>query len=346
MRSRTGEVHDGSLSPACSDQPLHLKLSTISSTKRPVTGNCSSELKTLKFGFINIRSLSTKALLINNLITEHKLDMIGLCETWLKPNTFLPLNEASPLDYNYAHVARASKQGGGVALIYKSILSLSSNQDIKFTSFEALVLKPSSSNSNSLVQGTGFHLVVLYRPPGPYSQFLEEFGEFIADLVTRSDKILIIGDFNIHLNKPSDPLGKAFLRLLDISNFIQLVHEPTHSSGNTLDLIISHGLDVSALNVASVSSAVSDHFLITFEASLACPYVHDTNVVTSHRINPAITATLSDKVPGVLAPFATRSGSPITTPLHQLINSPWHFDNDMRHIPSSFPRGPIIIHRE
>ena len=31
--------------------------------------------------------------------------------------------------------------------------------------------------------------------------------------MTRSDKILIIGDFNIHLNKPSDPLGKAFLRL-------------------------------------------------------------------------------------------------------------------------------------
>ena len=123
------------------------------------------------------------------------------------------------------------------------------------TSFGALVLKPSSSNSNSFVHETGFHLVVQCRPPGPYSQFLEEFGEFIADLVTQSDKILII--LSIHLNKPSDPLGKAFLRLLDISNFIQLVHEPTHSSGNPLDLIISHGLDLSALNIASVSSAVS-----------------------------------------------------------------------------------------
>ena len=62
--------------------------------------------------------------------------MIGLCETWLKPNTSLPLNEASPPDYNYAHVVWACKQGGGVALIYKSIFSLNSNQDIKFTSFE------------------------------------------------------------------------------------------------------------------------------------------------------------------------------------------------------------------
>ena len=170
------------------------KLSTISSTARPVIGNCPNELKTLTFGFTNIRSLSTKALLNNDLITEHKLDMIGLCETWLKPNSFLPLNEACPPDYTTtSYVAWACKQGGGVALIYKSIFSLSSSQGIKFTSFEALVLKPSSSNSNSLVQGTGFHLVVLYTPPGPYSQFLQEFGEFIADIVTHSDKILIIG---------------------------------------------------------------------------------------------------------------------------------------------------------
>lgn len=107
-------------------------------------------------------------------------------------------------------------QGGGVAPIYKSVFRLTSNHDIKFTSFEAVVLKPSSSSSNSLVQGTSFHLVVIYRPPGPE----EKFGDFIADLVTRSDKILIIGDFNIHSHKPSEPLSKALLALLIISDFI------------------------------------------------------------------------------------------------------------------------------
>ena len=45
---------------------------------------------------------------------------------------------------------------------------------------------------------------------------------------------------------PTPAPGKDFLGLLDISNFIQLVHEPTLSSGNTLDLIISNGLDVPA----------------------------------------------------------------------------------------------------
>ena len=108
--------------------------------------------------------------------------------------------------------------------------------------------------------------------------------------------LIIIGDFNCYLNKLSDPLSNAFLGLLNTSNFIQLVHELTHSSDNTLDLIISYGLDVSALNVASAST-VSDDSLITFEVSLASPSIK--NVFTSH-ISPAIIVTLNEKLPGVL----------------------------------------------
>ena len=37
-------------------------------------------------GLLNIRSLSTKAVLINDLMSEFSLDLIGLTETWLKPD--------------------------------------------------------------------------------------------------------------------------------------------------------------------------------------------------------------------------------------------------------------------
>lgn len=92
-----------------------------------------------------MRLLSTKVLLINYLIIHHILDMIGLRETW--PNIFLPLTEASPPDTN-AHVTWATRQGGGVALISKFNFNLTSKLDIKFNSFEALVLKPSASTMN------------------------------------------------------------------------------------------------------------------------------------------------------------------------------------------------------
>ncbi len=53
--------------------------------------------------------------------------MISVCEKWLKPNVFLPLNEASPLTppdlTTDAHVARATKQSGGVTLIEMSIFN-------------------------------------------------------------------------------------------------------------------------------------------------------------------------------------------------------------------------------
>ena len=45
--------------------------------------------------FMNTWLLSAKALLVQNLIADNKIDILGLCETWLKPDEFLALNEAT-----------------------------------------------------------------------------------------------------------------------------------------------------------------------------------------------------------------------------------------------------------
>ena len=58
-----------------------------------------------------------KGRLINDLMSECSLDLIGLTETWLKPDEYSPLNEASPPEFEYSHIPCVSKKGDGVAMI-------------------------------------------------------------------------------------------------------------------------------------------------------------------------------------------------------------------------------------
>ncbi len=65
----------------------------------------NTEKQMIKLGLLNIRSLSTKALL-NDMITDHKLDVLCLTETWVKPDEYIILNESAPQDYCYKNKQR------------------------------------------------------------------------------------------------------------------------------------------------------------------------------------------------------------------------------------------------
>ncbi len=74
------------------------------------------EKQMIKLGLLNIRSLSTIALFVNYMITDHKLDVLFLTETWLKQDEYIILNE-TPQDYCYKNEPRPKGKGGGVFFI-------------------------------------------------------------------------------------------------------------------------------------------------------------------------------------------------------------------------------------
>ncbi len=73
---------------------------------------------------VNIRSLTPKAVIVNEMITDNSFDVLCLTETWLKPNDYIGLNESTPPSYCYKHEPRQIGRGGGVSQQYIVIFSM------------------------------------------------------------------------------------------------------------------------------------------------------------------------------------------------------------------------------
>ncbi len=50
-----------------------------------------------------------------------------------------------------------------------------------------------------------------------------EFSDFLSELVLAADKVLIVGDSNIHANNERDVLGLEFINILNSIGVRQLV---------------------------------------------------------------------------------------------------------------------------
>ncbi len=78
-----------------------------------------------------------------------------------------------------------------------------------------------------------------------------------------ADKVSIAGDFNIHVGNEKDALGSAFIDILNSIAVRQHMSGLTHCRNHTLDLILSHGIDVNGVEVLQQSDDISDHTIIS-----------------------------------------------------------------------------------
>ena len=101
------------------------------------------------------------------------------------------------------------------------------------------------------------------------AKFFEEFPSLLESLVTVPSSLLMVGDFNLHVNDASDRSAQRFLRLLEAFNLKKHVWVPTHRSGNTLDLVITRTDESTARDFDVFAPVISDHYLVS--CSLALP---------------------------------------------------------------------------
>jgi hypothetical protein len=206
----------------------------------------------------NIRSVSNKSAIISELVSSNKLDILCLTETWLNSINSTPsfLSSFTPSNFVLSHFDRPnSKRGGGVAILLRNSLKSVPFSLPNFSTFECI-------GSSIYTSSSSFRLIVLYRPPSsPLASFFEEFESLLELYAASSTDIVITGDFNIHVNT-SNHHSNRLSEILHTFNLKQLISFPTHSSGHTLDLLITH----SSSNLVSFAfpqdNCISDHLSV------------------------------------------------------------------------------------
>ena len=163
---------------------------------------------------------------------------------------------------------------GGLAVVAPPGVGLKRLEtSAKPTLFELLCVR--------VVSGSFLCVVVLiYRPPKvkkeaetdqtAMSGFFVELGDVLDRIVTFVDPLYIVGDINIHLERPDEPVSRQFVELLGAHGLACRVSSPTHDRGGMLDVVASRE-DLPAPMVDVVDIGLSDHRLLRWLTSLVRP---------------------------------------------------------------------------
>ena len=220
---------------------------------------------------LNPWSVCNETTTLHDFLIDQQLDLFALTETWLTGTDMVNaiISSLLPNGYNIKHNHRQTR-GGGTAIIHRNSLKVSTvSESQNHPSFEGLECIVTSTQ---LVR-----LSVIYRPPPStknkttHKQFLAEFADYLGHIVTTPGMLLIVCDFNYHVEDTSDSEACSFNTLIDSFGLIQHVADITYRSGHTLDLTLSRSHDSLVLPTRSIDYGFPDHFPVLAHLSLRKP---------------------------------------------------------------------------
>ena len=127
--------------------------------------------------------------------------------------------------------------------------------------------------------------VLVNRPPPSTengftkSRFLSEFDNFIDENSTLPGKLMLLGNFNIHVDTPEESDARHFLTTL--SGLYQYVTEVTHEKSHVLDLVITPEGENHVLRYVEKDVLMSDHYLV--DITVNQKHSHVKNVTKTRR---------------------------------------------------------------
>ncbi|ELT90552.1 hypothetical protein CAPTEDRAFT_186612 [Capitella teleta] len=167
---------------------------------------------------------------INDFIIEYNIDILAITETWLTGTACdgPTINALLPNGYEIIHAPRRTR-GGGTALVYRQSLNVT-RVAVSSASFEVL---------ECVIKGPIVLRICVVYQPYRTALFMEEFSSYLAGLATSPGHLLVLGDFNLHVDDPLDKCAQDFLTSMSSLGLEQHVTTLTHRNGHTLDLVLT-----------------------------------------------------------------------------------------------------------
>ncbi|XP_071959538.1 uncharacterized protein [Antedon mediterranea] len=236
----------------------------------------------VNFAAWNARSIKPKTASVCDFIITKKLDIFAITESWLtnddRSNRAIADIKNTLPDFELLHRSRNHSTGGGVCVILRKGFLATANSGPIFKSFEYIDITITAKSSSC-------RLYIIYRPP--YSRnnkittkmFFSDFSTLLELINNVPGRVLLAGDFNLHMDDVQNSDAITMKNLLSISGFTQHVTGPTHKSGHTLDLLICRDTDELITDISIHTDQPSDHYPTMCHLSISRP---DS---TRHRIS-------------------------------------------------------------
>jgi len=115
-------------------------------------------------------------------------------------------------------------------------------------------------------------VAIIYRPGSGAvtALFFKYLSDVLDRLVTFIDPGFAVGDFNVRLDRPSDPVAGQFNERLTTYGLVSHVTTVTHDRGGILDTVARRN-DLPSPHVDVIDVGLSDHRLLRWSTALVRP---------------------------------------------------------------------------
>ncbi|KAF7245399.1 RNA-directed DNA polymerase from mobile element jockey [Varanus komodoensis] len=170
---------------------------------------------------LNARSVHNKTSLIHYLIVDEGADLACITETWAGEGADVSLSQLCLPVFLVQHRPRPGGEGRGGGPLECLYLALGDRDRLG--------------------------ILLVYRAPFCPTDSLPELTEIISDLVLKTPRMLVLGDFNLHAETDLTSAAQDFMASMMATGLSQHVIGPTHECGHMLDLVFSMGQEEAEL---------------------------------------------------------------------------------------------------